>query len=340
MNRAPIREASPKKPIRISVFNHKGGVGKTTLTMNLASILADMGRRVLLVDTDPQCNLTSYLIADDVVDDLLDKADSKAGQTIWSALRPLSEATGTFKIIKTLHTPVPNLFLLPGDIRLSEFEVDLSEFWAQSFQRKLKGFRGTTAISELIGAVAEDVNADYVFYDSGPNIGALNRCVLLDCDYFIVPVACDLFSLRALRTLGRTLSSWIQDWQTISELAPEGTLLLGGRPGFLGYVPGGFRVYGGTIAQQHSHYLSRIEKDIYSQVVTLLRKIDPLLAQGSLGQFKLGEIKDFGSLVPSSQREGLPFYAVSSGTPDQRASAKQALTALAKKVEQRINGQA
>jgi cellulose biosynthesis protein BcsQ len=306
--------------------------------MNLASALADMGRRVLLVDSDPQCNLTSYLIADDVVDDLLDKADTDAGQTIWSALRPLSEATGSFKVIKTHATPVGNLSILPGDIRLSEFEVDLSDFWAQCFQRKLKGFRGITAISELVSAVATNLNVDYIFYDSGPNIGALNRCILLDCDYFIVPVACDLFSLRALRTLGRTLVSWIRDWQTISELAPEDTFLLNGKPKFLGYVPGGFRVYGGAIAQQHSHYLSQIEKDIHSQVVTLLRKVDPELAQGTLSQFKLGEIKDFGSLVPSSQKDGLPFYSVKSGTPDQRATAKQALMALAKRVEQRVNG--
>jgi len=306
--------------------------------MNLASTLADMGRRVLLVDTDPQCNLTSYLISDDVVDDLLDKADTDSGQTIWSALRPISEATGTFKVIKAHRTPVSNLFLLPGDIRLSEFEVDLSEFWAQGFQRKLKGFRGTTAISELVTAVAEKLNIDYVFYDSGPNIGALNRCILLDCDYFIVPVACDLFSLRALRTLGRTLASWIQDWRTVSALAPEETLLLAGSPKFLGYVPGGFRVYGGAIAQQHSHYLSQIEKDIHSQIVAILRKVDPELVQGTMAQFKLGEIKDFGSLMPASQREGLPLYSVHSGTPDQRATAKQSLTSLAKKVEQRING--
>lgn len=333
----PISPAK-KKPVRISVFNHKGGVGKTTLTMNLAATLANMGRRVLLVDSDPQCNLTSYLIADDVVDDLLDKADGDNGQTIWSALKPLSEATGSFKIVKTHSTPVDNLFLLPGDIRLSEFEVDLSDFWAQGFQRKLRGFRGTTAISELVTAVAANVNADYVFYDSGPNIGALNRCILLDCDYFIVPVACDLFSLRALRTLGRTLVSWIQDWQTVSALAPEETLLLSGKPKFLGYVPGSFRVYGGTIAQHHSHYLSQIEKDIHSQIVALLRKVDTELAQGTMAQFKLGEIKYFGSLVPSSQMEGLPFYSVKAGTPDQRTTAKQALMTLAKRVEQRING--
>jgi len=243
---------------RVSVFNHKSGVGKTTLTMNLASALADSGKRVLLVDSDPQCNLTSYLIADDVVDELLDKADSEEGQTLWSAVQPLSEATGRHKAIKPLATGVENLFLLPGDIRLSEYETDLADFWAQCFQRKPKGFRGTTAVSELVGEVAREWRVDYVFYDSGPNIGALNRSLLLDCDYFIVPVACDLFSLRALKTLGRTLTSWITDWTTISDLAPEDIYLLNGRPRFLGYVPGGFRVFGGDVAQEPSHYLRKL----------------------------------------------------------------------------------
>jgi cellulose biosynthesis protein BcsQ len=331
-------EDKKTRPVRLIIFNHKGGVGKTTLTMNLASALAAKGRRVLLVDSDPQCNLTSYLLADDVVDDLLDKADTDKGQTIWSAVRPLSEATGSLKAIGARKTAVSRLFLLPGDIRLSEYEVDLSDFWGQCFQRKLKGFRGTTAISELVGHVAKDISADYVFYDAGPNIGALNRSIILDCDYLIVPVACDLFSLRALKTLGRSLITWITEWETVSNLAPEGTNLLNGKPKFLGYVPGGFKVYGGEIAKQHSHYLSRIEKEIHGQVVALLRKLDPALASGTMSQFKLGEIKDYGSLVPSSQRDGLPLYAVSSGTEEQRNTARAALFALANKVEQRISG--
>ncbi len=332
-------KASGKKnaPIRLSVFNHKGGVGKTTLTMNLACALAECGKRVLLVDSDPQCNLTSYLIEESVVDNLLDKADSDEGQTLWSSVRPLSEAMGGIKVIKSLRTAVDNLYLLPGDIRLSEFETDLAEFWAQSLQRKPKGFRGTTAISELVGEVGKTLGADYVFYDSGPNIGPLNRSILLDCDFFIVPVACDLFSLRALKTLGRTLSTWIRDWTTISDLAPDGTPLLKGRPTFLGYVPGGFRVYGGAVAQEHSHYLSRIEREIHSQIVAILRKVDPALAPGNLSQFKLGEIKDYGSLVPASQREGMPLYAVDVGTTAQRDNARHALMSLARKVESRIS---
>jgi cellulose biosynthesis protein BcsQ len=335
-----MAESRPPKqhPTRVTVFNHKGGVGKTTLTMNLAAALAQLGRTVLLVDADPQCNLTSYLIDDAVVDRLLDKADTAQGQTIWSAVRPVSEAVGGVAAIKPLKTSVEGLYLLPGDIRLSQFETDLADFWGQSLQRKPKGFRGTTAISELVGQVSASIKADYIFYDSGPNIGPLNRCILLDCNFFIVPVACDLFSLRALKTLGRTLAAWIEEWATISDLAPEGIPLLNGRPHFAGYVPGGFRVYGGAVAQQQSHYLSKIEKEIYSQIVVILRKLDPRLAVGTLGQFKLGEVQDFGSLVAASQRTGLPIFSVDdAGTPAQRGRARKVFASLAKKVEARIN---
>jgi len=169
-----------------------------------------------------------------VLDDLLDKADTNKGSTVWSALKPVSEAIGSFKFVPPIETGIPNLFLLPGDIRLSEFETDLAEFWGQCLQRKLRGFRGTSALSEFVNEVAAKIDADYVFYDSGPNIGPLNRVIVLDCDFLIVPVACDLFSLRALKTLGRTLVSWIRDWQTIADLAPEGITLLKGKPALMG----------------------------------------------------------------------------------------------------------
>jgi cellulose biosynthesis protein BcsQ len=81
-NSAP---SATKRPLRLAVFNHKGGVGKTTLTVNIAAALASLGKRVLLVDADPQCNLTSYIVDEDVVDDLLDTSDTEAGRTVWSA---------------------------------------------------------------------------------------------------------------------------------------------------------------------------------------------------------------------------------------------------------------
>ena len=330
------RVAQAGRPHRISIFNHKGGVGKTTLTMNLAAALGEQGHRVLLVDTDPQCNLTSYLVEEEVVDDLLDNSDSVSGRTVWSAVKPLSEAVGNFKPVIPIETGIKGVYLIPGDIRLSEFEADLNDFWGQCLQRKPRGFRGTTALSELVTHVAAQRQIDLVFYDSGPNIGALNRAILLDCNFFIVPVAYDLFSLRALKTLGRTLVGWIQDWQTISDLAPEETYLLKGHPAFLGYIAEGFKVYAGAVAQQHSRFRSQIEKEIHSQIVSILRGLDPTLANGRLPEFRLGEIKHLGQLVPASQRQGQPVYSVDAGSPDQRDAAFEAFVSLAKRVEKRI----
>jgi cellulose biosynthesis protein BcsQ len=317
---------------RLAIFNHKGGVGKTTLTMNVGATLAGRGHRVLLVDSDPQCNLTSYLVETTVVDDLLDQSDGPDGATIWSAVKPVSEALGTVSVIEPIEVGIDGLFLIPGDIRLSEFEGDLNEFWGLCLQRKPRGFRGTTAISELVGELCTSHGFDFVLYDSGPNIGPLNRALLLDCDEFVVPMACDLFSLRALKTLGRTLVDWIASWETIADLAPAGTELLPGKPLFRGYIPQGFRTYGGAVAQQQSHYLAQMDKEVRAQIVSLLRGIDPDLVP-SEGSHKLGEVKHFGALVPASQREGNPLYSVSAGSPEQRAEAEAALTSIASALE-------
>ncbi len=115
------KDADRYPGIRIAIFNHKGGVGKTTLTANIAAALAAMRRRILLVDSDPQGNLTTYLVEESVVDDLLDNADTDVGATLWSALKPIAEATGEIKLIDPLERSA-GVFLLPGDVRLSEFE--------------------------------------------------------------------------------------------------------------------------------------------------------------------------------------------------------------------------
>jgi cellulose biosynthesis protein BcsQ len=304
-------------------------VGKTTLTMNVGAALAAQGQRTLLVDTDPQCNLTSYLIEENVVNDLLDKSDSPDGRTIWSAVKPISEALGQVHIIDPIETPTENMFLIPGDIRLSEFEVDLNDFWSQSLQRKPRGFRGSVAISELLSTLSEEMDIDFILYDSGPNIGALNRAILLDCDFFIIPVACDLFSLRALSTLGRTLAGWIRSWDTIADLAPEGTELLPGMPKFLGYIPEGFRIYGNSIIAAQAGYLRKIDNSIRSDIVKILEAVDESLIAVRRKSYRLGELRHSGGLVPASQSSGLPLFEVQAGAPYQRQQARASLTKIA-----------
>src|SRR6266498_1195735 len=143
------------KSKRIAVFNHKGGVGKTTLTVNIAAALARLGKRVLLIDSDPQCNLTSYLIAPEVVDDMLDLSESAQGRTVWSAVRPVAEGTANVKIVDPIETSISRLFLIPGDIALSKYEQDLHTSWGECFQRRVRGFRGVSALSILANTVSE-----------------------------------------------------------------------------------------------------------------------------------------------------------------------------------------
>lgn len=289
--------------IRIALYNHKGGVGKTTLLVNISAALADLNKRVLLVDTDPQCNLTSYLIDSDVVDNWLDNSDSNNGVTIWSALKPFVDGLGSVKNIK-IPERFEGVYLLPGDIRLSEFEQELNQIWIDCLQRKSRGFNGASAISEIVNNLAIKENVDFVFYDVGPNIGPLNRVVLLDCDYFIVPAACDLFSVRALKTLGKSLFDWISEWQIISQLAPDNAMLLPGKPKYLGYILQRFRMYGDSLASQFASYASKLERTTHSDIVEVLRKIDKELAKGTISQNKLGQVKDFASLVPLRIYEG------------------------------------
>jgi cellulose biosynthesis protein BcsQ len=317
---------------RITIFNHKGGVGKTTLTVNIAAALAQAGKRVLLVDSDPQCNLTSYLVADDVVNDLLDTSDSKNGSTIWSAVKPILDGEGQFRTVKLIHTSTRRVSLLPGDIQLSQFEIALSDFWTDCFKRRVSGLRATTAISALVDSLSRSHQFDYVFYDTGPNIGPLNRVLLLDSDYFILPSACDLFSVRALITLGQTLKGWIKDWRTIIELAPSGLDLLPGRPQYLGYIPQRFRTYRSTMTSSSAAYVSKFERHIYSDVLRVLKGLIPAVPRTANQSLKLGQIKDYSALVQACQENGVPIIGLKTGDKVARRQAVSDFDRIAKKI--------
>ncbi|MGC9261449.1 MAG: ParA family protein [Phycisphaerae bacterium] len=298
---------------KITIYNHKGGVGKTTLTVNIAAALGEMGKKVLLIDTDPQCNLTSYILADDVVNDLLDNSDSEKGSTIWTALKPVLHGRGPVSPAAPIETAITNVHLLPGDIRLSEYEAFLGDAWTDCFKRRLGSIYATSSINILAQELAKAGGFDYIFFDTGPNIGPLNRVILLGTDYFIVPVACDLFSVRALGTLGQALKGWLVDWRTVSAIAPDGAELLPGRPQFLGYIPQRFKVYGQAMAGPQSFYMPQIQRKMFSDVVAVLQSVDKDLAPSTMKDADLGQVKDFGVAVQSAQRKGFPLSRVDNG---------------------------
>lgn len=316
-----------RQPIRITIYNHKGGVGKTTLTANIAFALSALGKSVLLVDSDPQCNLTSYLLSDDVVDDLLNHSNDPEGRTIWTAVKPILDNTGVGRFVEP--TSVGDLTLLPGDIRLSEFEEFLADAWAESFKRRLGGLRATSSISDVVSRLNEQREFDFVFYDTGPNIGPLNRVLLLDSDFFIVPVACDLFSVRALATLGQTIKRWINDSRTIHSIAPDGVALLNSAPEFLGYIPQRFKVYGQLMTKEANSYLRKIKDRVYGDISSVLRDIDKDLAPPKSTNPVVGQVKDFASVVQAAQREGVAIWQSSWKNKEIKKEARNAFNKIA-----------
>ncbi len=318
-------------PIKLAIFNHKGGVGKTTLTVNIAHALAKLGKRVLIVDADPQCNISAYYLEADYVDEILDGAEKPSGNTLWSAVRPVIDSNREAKQIQPFKIE-SNLYLLHGDLKLSNFELELANAWTECFQRKTRGLKATTVLSSVVSSVAKILKIDFIFFDVGPNIGPLNRVVLLNCDYFIIPAACDLFSLRALATLGRTIAGWVTDWKVISSIAPLSLDLMRGHPQFLGYIPQRFRVYRGVATQGHARLIGRIEKGIGTDIVNVLRQTDPSLTAAPSSDFKLGEVRDFGKSALDSQIEGLPIEISIKATEAQRRQATQTFDNIAKRI--------
>ena len=276
--------------------------------------------------------MTSYLLTDKVVDKLLDESDSEDGNTIWSAVKPVVDAEGGIKRVEPFQI-FDNVLLIAGDIQLSQYEEDLDGFWKEALGKKARGLKGVCAISELINYVTTEYEVDYVFYDAGPNIGPLNRSVLLDCDYFIVPAACDLFSVRALKTLGSTLVRWIEGWTTMKTVtASLNFKSFDGKPKFLGYVAQRFRVYRGQPTSGYAEYLPKIERQVFADVVVPLRRLDAELARGSMAAFKLGSIKDFGTLATDSQTQGLPISEVIGANVYQKQDANTVFKALANRI--------
>ena len=176
-NQQPITVPSRKQPRIIAIANQKGGVGKTTTAINLGTGLAAIGRRVLVVDLDPQGNASTGLGID------------RTNRRISSYDVLMGEASVAEAMVPTA---IPGLGIIPSNIDLTGAELELVELPRRAYR-----------LREALAAVEGDF--DYVLIDSPPSLNLLTVNALVAAKSVVVPLQCEFFALEGLSMLMKTI---------------------------------------------------------------------------------------------------------------------------------------
>lgn len=288
----------------VAFFNNTSGVGKTTLVYHLAFMLRELGANVLVVDLDPQTDLTAAMLDDEAIEPLF---TSTPPQTILGAVQPLLDQLGdigTPHVIKVDE----HLWLLPGDPGLSDVEERLSDAWARGLADthadRHEGLRITTAFHRIIRQAADDRAIDLVLLDLGPALSSLNRAALVAADHVVVPVAADLLSLRGLLSLGPRLRAWRSGWQVRADAETD---LPAGAMDPAGYIVLSHPTRRHRTAHAHPRWIDRLPQ-VYAQAI--MGERSPAARTIDDDPHRLATVRTYTSLVPLAHEANKPIFSL------------------------------
>jgi cellulose biosynthesis protein BcsQ len=306
----------------VALFNHKGGVSKTTTTFNLGWMLAELGSRVVIVDTDPQCNLTGLVLGYNGADDFDAFYAKNPDSNIWRALAPAFESQPKqIEAVPVIEVAArPGLSIVPGHVNLTEYEVTLGI--AQELSGSIPALKNMPgAFRFFIDRIVEAYGADYVLIDMSPSLGSLNQNFLMSSDRFIVPAAPDYFSVMAIDSLASILPRWIE-WgnRAAQSLVLQSSAYPFATPNlrFLGTVIQRFRPRKGSATQGFQAWIAQINQRVLQKLVPALDQhhtmlpIEDYIGVGNAieNPYCLAEIPDFNSMITISQEHQTPVFAL------------------------------
>lgn len=283
----------------ISIFNNKGGVGKTTLAYHLSNIFAEMGHKTLIIDLDPQCNLTMYGMEEENLheiwaeeDDFIEDFDSsrkkmtlenfnsllKKPRTIHFLLKPTEDGQSELNSMPPPVSIRANLDLIPGRLTIHKYENKIAERWSSAYSGDPLSIRTITNIRTIAEDYARIYKYEYIIIDTSPSLGVLNKVIISTVDGFLIPALPDMFSLYGIRNIGTALTVWKKEFDVLFSLISEEKRrkfpLEFVR--FLGYTIYNAKKYSGVtnwnLARAHHNYAKEIPETIETYINSELRE--------------------------------------------------------------------
>jgi cellulose biosynthesis protein BcsQ len=277
----------------IAVFNNKGGVGKTTLTYHLGYALAELGHKTLLVDLDPQSNLTLFglhpeelhdiwQVEDAFIDDFVQARDKKSPsefdaiasdvRSIHFLLKPTEDGTDGPKCYPRPLKLHDKLGMIPGRLSVHTYEDTIGSRWNAVYRGDPLAIRTVTQIRSFCEVYGKKYNYELVVIDTSPSLGILNKVIISTVDGFLIPCMPDMFSLYGIQNIGKSLKRWKSDFDTIFNLLSDAKLSYFPKDfvSFLGFTIFNARKRAGSskwdLPKAHQNYAEQIPTTIRAHI--------------------------------------------------------------------------